>query len=202
MTRIKICGLFQACHIQYVNEAMPDYAGFIINFPQSHRNVTPDEVRLLRDRLKPEVLPVGVFVNRPPKEVADLLNDGTLSMAQLHGQEDEAYLAALRQLTDGPVMQAFFIRALEDVRCALRSSADYLLFDSGQGSGKVFDWSLLKEISRPFFLAGGLNPDNLAAAIKAVQPFAVDLSSGVETNRTKERSKIFAAVAAVRSVTT
>ena len=100
MTKIKICGLFQPCDVDYVNEARPDWCGFIINFPKSHRNQTPDQVRALRARLVPEVVPVGVFVDRPVEEVAELLNDGTITVAQLHGHEDEAYLAALRALAE------------------------------------------------------------------------------------------------------
>ena len=96
MTKIKICGLFRPCDVDYVNEARPDWCGFIVNFPKSHRNRTPDQVRTLRARLDPAVIPVGVFVDRPVGEVAGLLNDGTITVAQLHGHEDEDYLAALR----------------------------------------------------------------------------------------------------------
>lgn len=200
MTRIKICGLFRDCDIGFVNEAKPDYCGFIINFPKSHRNVTPDRARTLRGRLDGAVTPVGVFVDQPPETVAALLNDGTISAAQLHGREDDAYIAALRALAPGhPVWKAFRVRTPDDAARAAASTADLVLLDGGQGSGQVFDWSLVSGVKRPFFLAGGLTPDNIPQAIAAVCPYGLDLSSGVETDRRKDREKILAAVAAARA---
>ena len=199
MTKIKICGLFRPCDIDFVNEAKPDWCGFIINFPKSHRNVTPDQVRTLRTRLDGAVAPVGVFVDQPAETVAALLNDGTISAAQLHGHEDSAYIAALRALAPGhPVWKAFKIRAAADLEQALASPADLVLLDSGQGSGQTFDWSLAAGVERPFLLAGGLTPGNIAQAVAAVHPYGLDLSSGVETDRVKDREKILAAVAAAR----
>ena len=199
MTKIKICGLFRPCDIDFVNEAKPDWCGFIINFPRSHRNVTPDQVRALRERLDGAVTPVGVFVDQPAEAVAALLNDGTLSVAQLHGHEDRDYIAALRALAPGhPVWKAFKIRAAADLEQALASPADLVLLDSGQGSGQTFDWSLAAGVERPFLLAGGLTPGNIAQAVAAVHPYGLDLSSGVETDRVKDREKILAAVAAAR----
>ena len=200
MTRIKICGLSRPCDIDYVNEAKPDYCGFIIHFPKSHRNVTPDQVRALRSQLDPSILPVGVFVDRPVGEAAALLKDGTLSVAQLHGQEDEAYISSLRALAPGhAIWKAFQVRTAADLEAAKASTADMVLLDNGYGTGQAFDWSLISGMNRPFFLAGGLTPDNLTQAVQQVRPFGVDLSSGVETDRFKDRSKIRAAVAAVRT---
>lgn len=199
MTKIKICGLFRPCDIDYVNEAKPDYCGFIINFPKSHRNVTPDQVRSLRERLDNAVTPVGVFVNQPPGTVAQLLNDGTISVAQLHGNEDEQYIAALRALAPGGMIwKAFKIRAKDDLAAAMASTADMVLLDSGQGSGQTFDWSLTAGAERPFLLAGGLTPENIPQAVNSVRPWGLDLSSGVETDKEKDREKILAAVAAAR----
>ena len=197
-TKIKICGLSRPCDIDYVNEAGPDFVGFVINFPKSHRNVTPEQAAQLRERLKDEILPVGVFVDEKPETVARLLNSNIISMAQLHGKEDETYIAKLRELTDGRLVQAFRISEPADVKRAQESSADYILLDNGQGTGKTFDWQLIKEIERPWILAGGLTPDNIADALSQVQPWAIDLSSGVETDSYKDREKIMAAVSAVR----
>ncbi len=200
MTRVKICGLFRPCDIEAVNEAGPDYCGFIVHFPKSHRNVTPEQVRILRAKLVPAITPVGVFVDQPVEDVAALLNDGTLSVAQLHGHEDERYIAALRALAPGhEIWKAFQVRSRKDLDAAKASTADIVLLDNGYGTGQTFDWSLISEVSRPFFLAGGLNPDNLAQAIRQVRPYGVDLSSGVETDRQKDPIKIRAAVAAVRN---
>ncbi len=199
MTKIKICGLFRPCDIDYVNEAKPDYCGFIINFPKSHRNLTPEQVRTLREKLDSAVSPVGVFVDEAPETVAALLKEGTISVAQLHGHEDENYIAALRALAPGcTIWKAYNVRAEEDLAAALASTADLVLLDSGQGTGQTFDWSLAAGVERPFLLAGGLTPENIPQAIESVHPFGLDLSSGVETDKRKDREKILAAVAAAR----
>ena len=96
MTRIKICGLSRPQDVAYVNQAKPDWCGFVVNFPKSRRSVTPDQLRALRRELDPSVVPVGVFVDQPVEVVTDLLNRGIISIAQLHGGEDEDYTAALR----------------------------------------------------------------------------------------------------------
>ena len=199
MTRIKICGLTRPCDIEYVNEAKPDYCGFIIGVPQSRRNVSPKTVRRLRAALDPAILPVGVFVNAPVEQITALVRDGTLSMVQLHGQEDEHYIAALRRMVSVPIIQAFSVRTEADVAAAERSSADHILLDhSSGGTGTAFDWSLLEGVSRPYIVAGGLNPENLPGAIRRFHPWAVDLSSGVETDGRKDHGKILAAVQTIR----
>ncbi|MGN1019469.1 MAG: phosphoribosylanthranilate isomerase [Aristaeellaceae bacterium] len=199
MTRIKICGLSRPCDVAFVNEARPDWCGFIIDFPRSHRSITPAEALALRRQLAPGIVPVGVTVDQPAEAVAALLRSGVMDVAQLHGTEDESYLAALRALAPGhPLWKAFTLRTPDDLPCALASSADMILLDSGKGSGQTFDWSLLRGISRPFLLAGGLTPETIPRAVGEVRPWGVDLSSGVETDRRKDRDKILAAVAAAR----
>ena len=199
MTKIKICGLSRPQDIRYVNEARPDWCGFIIDFPKSHRSVTPDQIRSLRASLDPEVVPVGVFVDRPVEEVAALLTDGTIQVAQLHGREDAAYIAALRALAPGKeIWKAFKIRSPEDLAAAAASPADRVLLDNGYGTGETFDWALAGGAARPFLLAGGLTPANIPAAIAQLHPYGLDLSSGVETDKKKDRDKILAAVAAAR----
>lgn len=200
MTKIKICGLSRPCDTEYVNEAKPDFCGFIINVPKSKRNVSPDTVRQLVKNLSPDVKPVGVFVNAPMDEIAALTEDGTLAYVQLHGKEDEAYIAALREKIHVPIIQAFKVTCPEDVTHAQQSSADYILLDNGSGgTGKTFDWSHLRGITRPYILAGGLGPDNLAQAVSQLAPWGVDLSSGVETDGFKDKAKVLAAVQAVRT---
>ena len=199
MSKIKICGLFRPCDIDYVNEARPDWCGFIIDFPRSHRSVTPDQVRSLRAGLDPAIVPVGVFVDRPAEEAAALLNDGTIQVAQLHGREDAAYIAALRALAPGKeIWKAFKVRSPEDLAAAAASSADRILLDNGYGTGQSFDWSLAGSVTRPFLLAGGLTSENIPDAVARLHPYGLDLSSGVETDRLKDRDKILAAVAAAR----
>ena len=191
-TKIKICGLKRPEDITYVNEAKPDYCGFIIEFPKSSRNVTGDQVRTLTANLHPDIIPVGVFVNASPERVEELLLDGTIQIAQLHGQEDEDYIRRIQRNTRHQVIKAFSVKTTQDIELALQSPADYILLD--QGTGKTFDWSLIPEITRPFFLAGGLGPDNLEQAVRTIRPYAVDLSSSVETDGVKDRSKIVEAV--------
>ena len=199
MTRIKICGLSRPCDVAFVNEARPDWCGFIIDFPRSHRSVTPREALALRRQLAPGIVPVGVTVDQPVEAVAELLKSGVVDVAQLHGTEDESYLAALRALAPGhPLWKAFTLRTPDDLTAALASGADMILLDSSKGTGQTFDWSLLRGVARPFLLAGGLTPENIPRAVRAVHPWGVDLSSGVETDRRKDRDKILAAVAAAR----
>lgn len=198
-TKTKICGLRRREDILAVNEAKPDYCGFIIEFLKSFRSVTTDQVRELVKELAPEIQPVGVFVNAPMNLIRSLLDDGTLALAQLHGQEDESYIRELKTYTDKPVIKAFSIKTAEDIEKALQSPADYILLDQGGGgTGKTFDWSLIPEIRRPFFLAGGIGADNLEQAIREIHPYAVDLSSSVETEKWKDLAKIWQIVDIVR----
>ena len=198
-TKIKICGLRRREDILAVNEARPDYCGFIIEFPKSFRSVTADKVRELVKDLSPEIKGVGVFVNAPVEFVSGLMNDGTLALAQLHGQEDEAYIRELKKLTDKPIIKAFSVKTSEDIEKALQSPADYILLDQGSGgTGMTFDWSLIPKIERPFFLAGGIGAENLEQAIREIRPYAVDLSSSVETDKLKDSDKIRNVVDIVR----
>ena len=195
MTKIKICGLRRPEDIAYVNEAKPDFAGFIIDVPKSRRNVPREKVRELTALLSPEILPVGVFVNAPMETILSLVTDGTLKAVQLHGQESQSYLEELKKQVAVPLIRAFSIRSPEDLTEAEKSPADFVLLDNGAGgTGETFDWSLLSSFDRPFFLAGGLGPDNLEQAVRTIRSYAVDLSSSVETDGVKDRSKIVEAV--------
>ena len=199
MTKIKICGLFRKCDIDAVNAYRPDWCGFIVNFPKSHRSLEPDAVRALRAKLDPGILPVGVFVDQEPEYVAALMNDGTISVAQLHGHEDAAYIARLRALAPGrEIWKAIKVRIRDDLDAANASAADLVVLDNGYGTGQTFDWSLAGGINRPFLLAGGLTPENIPDAIHQLHPLGLDISSGVETDKRKDKNKIKAAIAAAR----
>lgn len=184
--------------ISYVNELRPDYIGFVFLKGRA-RYVSPEQAGSLRKELDISIPAVGVFVNEPVEQVAALLNDGTIQMAQLHGNEDKAYVKALRNLSSGPIIKAFIIKTKEDMEKALTFPCDYLLLDNGLGTGESFDWSLLENIERPFFLAGGLHSENVKDAIHLIHPFAVDVSSGVETEGKKDYEKIKAFISAVRN---
>jgi len=198
MTKIKLCGLIRPCNIAYANELRPEYIGFVFA-AKSRRYISPKTAAALRLTLDSAICPVGVFVNEPPENVAELLNGGVIDMAQLHGQEDETYIRKLRSLTDKPLIQAFSIRCTADATAATYSSADYILLDNGSGgTGKHFDWSLTANVSRSYFLAGGLSADNVAQAVSMAHPYAVDVSSGVETDGFKDFEKMCRFVQAVR----
>ena len=197
MTKIKICGLMSAQDALYLNAVHPDYAGMILT-PGFRRSVTQKTAGEIRSALVPEIPLTGVFVNADIAEITAYLQNSIIQLVQLHGHEDAAYIAALREQTDARIIQACRIRNPEDVERAEQSAADIILLDSGTGTGKTFDWSLLSGIQRPFFLAGGLNPENAAEAIHSLHPAGADVSSGVETDGRKDPAKICAFVRTVR----
>ena len=197
MTKIKICGLRREQDIRYANELMPDYIGFVF-LKGKMRYVTFQEAAHLRSLLDPAIPAVGVFVNEPVENVIRLLQAGTIQIAQLHGQEEEAYIEELRRAGDHCIIRAFAVRSSEDIHRAFAFPADYPLLDNGKGTGETFDWSLFQEQEKPFFLAGGLSPENVKEAIECFHPYAVDVSSGVETDGFKDYEKMKAFMDAVR----
>ena len=187
-TRIKICGLTRLEDIDAVNELKPEYVGFV--FAKSRRQITKEHAVTLRRYLDPEIQAVGVFVNELPA-----------ILAQLHGNESEEYIHSLRFRTGGELIKAFSIKTRGDVEKAKKSSADYILLDHGKGgTGESFDWSLIRNMDRPYFLAGGLNAENVEQAILQTHPFAVDISSGVETDGVKDPKKITECIRRIRHV--
>lgn len=197
MSKIKICGIKREADIDYINEALPDYMGFV--FAKSKRQISFLTAAKLRAKLDQSVTPVGVFVNAPVDEICSLYQEGIIAMAQLHGQEDASYIETLREKIDCPVIKALKID--KDFDCSILSTldVDYFLFDNGAGgTGKMFDWNFIPKTEKPFFLAGGLNIQNIDAAI-AKHPFAVDISSGVEVDGRKDRKKILEIVKRIRN---
>lgn len=190
MTKIKICGLTSSQDIEYVNKYNPDFVGFVFA-KKSKRYITPKAAAQLSSKLNSNIIPVGVFVDEKPEMVAGLLEQGVIRMAQLHGKEDEEYIRQLRLLTSGKISKAFSISCEDDLLAAASSSADYVLLDNGNGgTGQSFDWKLISRFQKPYFLAGGLSPENVSRAIDLLEPWAVDVSSGVETNGKKDPLKI------------
>lgn len=193
MTQVKICGIKRLEDVEYVNECLPEYIGFVF-LEGRKRFVSPALARELRAKLDPRIQAVGVFVDAPAKLVISLLKEGTIQLAQLHGHEDASYVKQVKEACDKPIIKAFVIRTEEDVEKALAFESDYLLLDGGLGYGETFDWSLItglkQRTDKKFFLAGGLTADNVQDAIKQVEPFAVDVSSAVETEDLKDFEKI------------
>lgn len=199
MTRIKLCGLQSLNDIIAANAVQPDYIGFVFA-KTSKRFVTPQTAEQLRKKLDSKIAVVGVFVNEPVEVVAALLNKGIIDMAQLHGTESEEYITLLRKKTDKKLIKAFSINEANDLQAAYSCSADYILLDSGSGgTGKSFDWSILQGFDITYFLAGGLNINNVSEAVRRLHPYAVDVSSGVETDGRKDDAKMAAFINAVRN---
>lgn len=152
----------------------------------------------MRSRLLEGIVPVGVFVNAKPVQIAKLFQAGVIEIAQLHGQEDESYIRELQEYCPVPVIKAIRVDTIDDITKWQDTSADYLLLDNGSGgTGKTFDWNLIPEMDKRFFLAGGIRENNIEDA-KALSPFCIDVSSGVETDHVKDRKKILEIVRRVR----
>lgn len=210
MTKIKICGLRRKEDIAYVNMCKPDYIGFV--FAKSRRRVTGEQAKALRAILSPDITAVGVFVNEEPEKIAELVQEGVIDMVQLHGDENEAYIEQIRKLVKNtPIIKAVRVAGMEDIAeySDAFATADFLLFDTFSqkeygGTGECFDWRMLKtlekEIQKPFFLAGGINYENVEEALSQCNAFAVDVSSAVETDGYKDKEKICRMVEAVRQL--
>lgn len=200
MTKIKLCGLYRECDIDYANEAVPDYVGFVLLFPKSHRCITAEMAKKFKKKLSPAIQTVGVFVDAPPRRCAEYANSGIIDLIQLHGSEDADYIGLLRKICRVPIIKAVKVSTVSDLEQAAKLPVDFLLLDHGTGTGKPFDHRILDGTSLPlpYFLAGGLSPRNISEVIQKYRPYAVDLSSGIETDRKKDREKMIAAVQAAR----
>jgi len=203
MTRVKICGLRRMADVTAVNRCKPEYAGFV--FAPGKRRVTPEEAARMIAALDPAVLPVGVFADAGPEEVARAAALCGLRAVQLHGGEDGAYIARLRPLLPAGtlVFKAVRVRDRAALERACGLDCDLFVLDAWHpgrmgGTGETFDWSLAGGFSRPFLLAGGLNADNIPRAVKACKPLGIDVSTGAETDGFKDEAKIAAIIEAAR----
>lgn len=191
MVKIKICGLRRLEDIEMVNKYGPDYIGFV--FADSKRQVSHDVAAQLKDNLSLDIISVGVFVNAKADEILKLYEEGIIEIAQLHGSESEDYINTLKENTNDElkIIKAIEMSEDKDLSKYDESAADYLLLDSGKGSGKTFDWRLIrKDLKKEFFLAGGINSENVKQAIEEFDPYAIDLSSSLETDGYKDENKI------------
>lgn len=196
MSRIKICGLFRPEDIGFVNEARPDYIGFV--FAPSKRQVSFDQAKELREKLHPAITPVGVFVNADMEEIDRLFRQDIIRMAQLHGQEDGEYIDRLKQKCAIPIIKALNVQREAELEKWERTAADFLLLDGSAGGGGLsFDWRGISSLRKPYFLAGGITESNIKEAA-ACKPYCIDVSSGAETDGIKDGEKICRLVQAVR----
>lgn len=199
MTKIKLCGMMQPQDVITAAELGADYVGFILSegFRRTVVLGTFCELAGYLDDCRSEAKKVGVFVDEPIENIMEYYAE-MLDVIQLHGSEDDDYITRLRELSGKPIIKAFKIKAESDIQRAEKSKADFVLLDSGTGTGRLFDHSLIKDFNRPYFLAGGLTADNVGDAIDSLHPFAVDASSCLETDGHKDKTKMTEFVNAVR----
>lgn len=196
-TEIKICGLTRVEDIIAVNRYGADYAGFVF-CKKSKRYIDSYKAGELIDLLRSDITTVGVFLDEPLDNVISAARISGVQMIQLHGHESDEYVEYVRRTLERPVIKAFKADEEGALERALKSNADYVMIDSGAGCGSKFDWNILKGFKRDYFLAGGLDPESVADAVSMLEPFAVDVSSGVETDGLKDEEKIEKFIKAVK----
>lgn len=209
--KIKICGLKRKDDIAYVNEAKPEFIGFV--FAGTKRKITAEQARELKAELSKDIKAFGVFVNEPVENVADMVNEGILDVVQLHGDEDEKYILDLtnRISAETQIVKAIRVQTKEQVISAEKLPVSYLLLDAFSkkcygGEGLSFDHELIPNLSKPYFLAGGINLENVSSIIDGLKernialPYAIDVSSSVETDSVKDKDKIITLVNCVHEL--
>ena len=213
MQKIKLCGMMKPCDIEYANRVKPDFVGFI--FANTRRKISPAQAKQFRETLNVEIPAVGVFVNEDIPVIASLVQDGCIDMIQLHGEEDADYIRCLREVCDVPVIKAVKVQTVEQIQQTAALPVDYLLLDTYRkgvlgGTGEAFDWELLREakaaagdtaegelFGKTYFLAGGLHAGNLREAA-ALGSYGLDVSSGIETDGSKDFTKMVEVMELVR----
>ena len=215
MQKIKLCGMMKPCDIEYANRVKPDFAGFI--FANTRRKISAAQAKQFREALDAEIPAVGVFVNEDISVITSLVQNGCIDLIQLHGEEDADYIRRLREVCDVPVIKAVKVQTVEQIRQAAALPVDYLLLDTYRkgvlgGTGEAFDWELLREakaaagdtaegelFGKPYFLAGGLHAGNLREAA-ALGSYGLDVSSGIETDGSKDFTKMVEVMKLLRSI--
>lgn len=215
MQKIKLCGMMKPCDIEYANRVKPDFVGFI--FANTRRKISAAQAKQFREALDAEIPAVGVFVNEDISVITSLVQNGCIDLIQLHGEEDADYIRRLREVCDVPVIKAVKVQTVEQIRQAAALPVDYLLLDTYRkgvlgGTGEAFDWELLREakvaagdtaegelFGKPYFLAGGLHAGNLREAA-ALGSYGLDVSSGIETDGSKDFTKMVEVMELLRSI--
>lgn len=201
------------CDIEYANRVKPDFVGFI--FANTRRKISAAQAKQFREALDAEIPAVGVIVNEDISVITSLVQNGCIDLIQLHGEEDADYIRRLREVCDVPVIKAVKVQTVEQIRQAAALPVDYLLLDTYRkgvlgGTGEAFDWELLREakaaagdaaegelFGKPYFLAGGLHAGNLREAA-ALGSYGLDVSSGIETDGSKDFTKMVEVMELVR----
>lgn len=201
--KIKICGIRREEDVMFLNESLPDFAGFI--FADTRRKVTKEQALRLRELLDRRIEVFGVFVNAPAGEICACVQNGSINAVQLHGDETEEYIQEIRRHVSVPIIKAVRVREASDILAADRLSCDYLLLDTYSavqygGTGQAFAWDIIPDkLIHPYFLAGGINEGNIREAMKCPCCYGLDVSGGVETDGIKDREKINKIIKIVRN---
>ena len=202
MVKVKICGLRRKEDIEYANELKPDYVGFV--FAKSKRQIEVEQALDLISLLDKEIKTVGVFVNEPVENALKIAQTLNLDVLQFHGDETQDYIDNFKNFT---VWKAIRIKDKEDLEKTKEFKVNSFVFDTLTkneygGTGKTFNWEVLKgfELNVPIILAGGLNENNVEEAIRIINPYAVDVSSGVETEGYKDFKKMKSFIEKVRGI--
>ena len=221
MTKIKICGLKTLADVEKVNKYLPEYVGFV--FANTKRFVTDEQALEMKQALDMRIQAVGVFVDEPMEHVISLCEREIIDVVQLHGHESEDYIDRLKSIirdkakekTDIPVIKATRVQNAQQVSEHMSEKADFMLFDTYKkgelgGTGERFALEILEESlvdmqsrkkkAKPYFLAGGLDCENVAQIIGQSECYAVDVSTGVETDGVKDEDKIRKFIMQVRSI--
>ena len=197
MTKIKFCGLSRRCDIEAVNELKPEYIGFVF-VKTSKRYVSFEKAEELKSLLDPKIKAVGVFVNEDLKRIEEICDKKVIDIVQLHGLEEEKELNYLRSRIVQPVIKAFLYKKGRRCQTSGKKSGGFYFIGFGAGTGRTFEWEWIKHMERPYFLAGGIHIDNVEKALEQLKPYAIDVSSGIETEGRKDKRKMAAIMTAVR----
>ena len=196
-TKIKICGLTKEKEADYLNQIHADFAGMVVFFPKSKRNISLDQAKKIKSALLPEIKTVAVTVSPTLAQISQIAEAG-FDLIQIHGDPADLDIKTAKSICEYtskfslPILKAFNVSDIDSYNCwqSCPSVAGFVFDAAKPGSGKTFDRSLIPPLAKPWFLAGGLNTENIAESIAQCHPWAVDVSSAVETNSVKDKEKI------------
>lgn len=189
--KIKICGIKNENEAKIINECMPDIAGFV--FASGKRQIDINKAKILKKIINPEIETAGIFVEQNEDEILKIYNEKIIDIIQLHGDYDERTIKNLKEKTGAKIIKV--IRVKEGFY-KIETFADFILFDAYSkdkygGLNKTFDWNIKIISNVPYFVAGGINENNIVEMVKKLTPYGVDISSGVEVDGFKTKEKVF-----------
>lgn len=189
--KIKICGIKNENEAKIINECMPDIAGFV--FASGKRQIDINKAKILKKIINPEIETAGIFVEQNEDEILKIYNEKVIDIIQLHGDYDERTIKNLKEKTNAKIIKV--IRVKEGFY-KIETLADFILFDTYSkdkygGLNKTFDWNIKIISNVPYFVAGGINENNIIEMVKKLTPYGVDISSGVEVDGFKTKEKVF-----------